>query len=374
MKKIVFLAVLAMVGMISCQKDQKQSLTLKDAFNDHFLIGAALNYDQASGNDTASLKVLKSEFNTITPENLMKWERIHPQPDQYNFKPGDQYVELGMNHDMFVVGHTLVWHNQTPDWVFENEQGELASRDTMLKRMKNHINKVAGHFKGKVDGWDVVNEAVLDNGPMRKSKWYKTIGRDFVRHAFQYAHEAAPDAELYYNDYSLWKPKKREGTVKLVRSLLDAGVRVDAIGMQGHWGLNHPSLDQIEASIQAFSDLGVKVMITELDIDVLPRPGGHTGAEISENYELRKELDPYRNGLPDSVQTALAERYEEIFRLFLEHSDKISRVTFWGVNDEQSWKNNFPVRGRTNYPLLFDRNNQPKAAYDSVIQLAKEKN
>lgn len=369
MKKTFFLAVLVAIG-VSCQKSQEQPATLKEAFGDHFLIGAALNYFQIVGRDTAAMEVVKREYNTITPENITKWGRIHPKPDQYNFKSPDQFVEFGMNHDMFMVGHCLVWHNQTPDWVFENEQGVLASRDTMLKRMKNHIYKVAGRYKGKIDGWDVVNEAVLDSGPLRQSKWYKTIGEDFVRHAFQYAHEAAPETELYYNDYSLCKPQKREGTVKLVKSLLDAGVQVDAIGMQGHWSLHEPSIDQIEASIKAFSDLGVDVMITELDIDVLPHPGEHTGAEISENYELREELDPYREGLPDSVQTALAERYENIFKLFIKHSDKISRVTFWGVNDAQSWKNNYPVRGRTNYPLLFDRNNQPKAAYDSVIQLS----
>ncbi len=347
---------------------------LKEVFKNNFYIGTALNRNQIFRQDSNALIIAKKHFNSITAENIMKWEKIHPKPNEYNFEPADRFVELGEENQMFIIGHVLVWHAQTPEWVFQDESGNLTSRDTLLHRMHDHIHTVMGRYKGRVHGWDVVNEAVDDNGQWRKNIWYEIIGEDYVQKAFEYARDADPDAELYYNDYSLPTPVKRGGVVRLIRDLQTKGVKVDGIGMQGHYHLDYPELNELEASIIAFSELGVKVMITELEITVLPRPSNQQGADISMDFEFQKKLNPYTAGLPDSMQVQLTNRYSELFNLFVKHSDKISRVTLWGIHDGQSWRNNWPVRGRTDYPLLFDRNYQPKPAFDAVIQCAEKKN
>ncbi|MDZ7694312.1 MAG: endo-1,4-beta-xylanase [Balneolaceae bacterium] len=216
---------------------------------------------------------------------------------------------------------------------------------------------------------------MLDEGGMRKSKWYQLVGEDFVAKAFEYANEAAPEAELYYNDYNLWKPEKRKAAIDLVTSLQENNVPIDGIGMQAHLGIDGPSIEMVEESIQAFSELGIKVMITELDIDVLPRRGdvsADVGAAEDADDTVPEALNPYEESLPDSVQQQLTDRYMELFELFNKHRDKIDRVTFWGLNDGQSWLNNFPIRGRTNYPLLFNREYEGKPALEAVIGLTKD--
>jgi endo-1,4-beta-xylanase len=341
--------------------------TLKDAFAGRFLVGAALNGAQYSGRDTLGAGLVAEQFNQVSPENVLKWESIHPEPGWYAFEGPDQYVEFGEAHDMFIVGHTLVWHSQTPQWVFQDADGNPASRDTLLARMRDHIHTVVGRYKGRVDGWDVVNEALNEDGTLRQSPWREIIGDDYIASAFAFAREADPDAELYYNDYSLPNPAKRDGAVALVRDLQERGVDITGIGMQGHYGLSGPSLALVDSSITAFAALGVDVMITELDIDVLPPAMRNQGANVSDRAEMSDALNPYADALPDSVQQALAQRYADLFGLFLDHSDHLTRVTFWGVTDGDSWKNNWPVRGRTNYPLLFDRAGQPKPAFDAVV-------
>ncbi|WP_162053475.1 endo-1,4-beta-xylanase [Pontibacter pamirensis] len=352
------------------QTNTEVPATLKEAYKDEFYVGAALNGRQVSGRDPQAVTLIEKHFNTISPENLLKWESVHPKPDTYNFEPADNYVALGEQNDMFVVGHTLVWHNQTPDWVFEDEQGNPVSKEVLLKRMEDHINAVAGRYKGRIDSWDVVNEALNDDGTLRKSKWHEIIGEEYLAKAFEFARQADPDMQLYYNDYNLWKPAKRDGAVRLVRSLQEKGIKVDGIGMQGHYGLEAPSLEDIEASIKAFSDLGVKVSFTEVDIDVLPNPSGRAGADIDATFDFDEKYNVYTTGLPDSVQQQLTQRYAELFELFSKHSDKIDRVTFWGVTDNDSWLNNWPIRGRTSYPMLFDRQYQPKPAYNAVLEVA----
>lgn len=344
---------------------------LHDVFQSAFLIGGALNPSQFTGQNVAESGLAAKHFNTITPENVMKWENIHPEPGVYDFGPADRFVAFGEEHDMFVVGHTLVWHSQVPEWVFEDAQGQPVSRDTLLARMRDHIHTVAGRYRGQVDGWDVVNEALNDDGTLRQTPWLRIIGEDYLAKAFEYAHEADPDAELYYNDYSLNNPAKRDGAVRLVRSLQARGLPVTGIGMQAHYALSYPPLEEIAASIRAFSELG-DVMITELDVAVLPRPQEHWGADISQRAELRDELNPFPEEFPDSMQQRLAERYAEFFDVFLTHQDDISRVTFWGVTDAASWLNDWPIAGRTSYPLLFDRQNRPKPAFFAVVEAARE--
>lgn len=346
---------------------------LKEVFDGLFRVGAALNADQIHGRIPSDTALVVRHFNTVTAENAMKWERIHPQPEEYTFETADAFVEFGQKNKMFVVGHTLVWHNQTPRWVFEDAEGKPAGRQLLLRRMKEHIETVVGRYKGRVHGWDVVNEAIEANGTMRRSRWMEIIGPDYLARAFEFAHAADPEAELYYNDYDMWKAEKRQAVVSLVNDLRARGLRIDGVGMQGHRGLDYPPLEEAEKSIETFASLGLKVMITELDVTVLPPASRHRGADITQNYELRKELNPWPDGLPEEMQEKLAKRYAEFFGLFCKHADQISRVTFWNVHDGNSWRNNWPVRGRTDYPLLFDRQGQPKPAFYAVVKTAKDK-
>ena len=348
------------------------SPTLKEAFTGAFLVGAALNQAQLSGQDTAGARLAAEQFDAISPENVLKWEAVHPRPGQYDFAPADQYVAFGQQHHMFVVGHTLIWHNQTPRWVFQDADGRPVGRDTLIARMRDHIQTVVGRYRGRVGGWDVVNEALDDDGTMRRSPWETIIGDEYVAMAFRFAHEADPAAELYYNDFSVENAAKRQGVVALIRRLQAERVPVTGVGIQGHYRLDWPTAGQLDSTISAFAALGVKVMITELDVDVLPPAVRQTGAEITLRAAARPELNPYAAGLPDSVQQALARRYTELFRVFVKHAGQVSRVTFWGVTDAQSWKNNWPVPGRINYPLLFDRQGKPKPAFDAVIGVARQ--
>jgi len=346
---------------------------LKDVFKGSFLIGAAVNRAQSSEQDARGVALIRAHFNSITPEDILKWESVHPRSDRYEFEAADRYVAFGEKNHMFIVGHVLVWHNQTPAWVFQDDKGGAASRDVLLNRMRDHIHTVVGRYKGRINGWDVVNEALNEDGTMRQTQWMKIIGEDYVAKAFEFAREADPRAELFYNDYSLENEAKRHGAIALIKKLQAAGISVTAVGLQGHYKMDWPSMEQEEATISAFGALGVKVDLTELDIDVLPAASQNQGADITMNVELQARLNPYVKGLPDSVQQALAKRYADLFAIFLKHRDVIDRVTFWGVEDGDSWLNRWPVRGRTSYPLLFDRDGKPKPAFDAVIRVANER-
>ncbi len=344
--------------------------SLKDAYKSDFLVGAALNPPQFRGDDPKMTALITSQFSTITSDNALKWQSLHPQNGSYNFDLSDKFVEFGEQNKMFIVGHTLVWHSQTPAWVFQDDKGAPISRKALLERLRDHIRTVVGRYKGRVKGWDVVNEALNDDGTLRQSPWFKIIGEDYIAKAFQWAHEADPAAELYYNDYSLHNPAKRKGAIELIRKLKAQGILLNGIGEQGHYMLDSPSLDEVDQTIGELSQLGLKVMITEFDIDVLPAAFDYRGADIARTAEMGPKLNPYTNGLPDEVQKQLADRYAGLFKVFLKYRS-LSRVTFWGVTDKDSWKNHWPVRGRTNYPLLFDREGKPKPAFDAVIEAAK---
>jgi endo-1,4-beta-xylanase len=345
--------------------------TLKDAFKNSFLVGVAINRAQIYGEDSRGNKLIESQFNSITPENVLKWALVHPKPDVFDFAAGDRYVDFGEKHHMVVIGHTLVWHEQTPNWVFEDDKGNPVTREVLLQRMRDHIHTVVGRYQGRIHGWDVVNEALNEDGTMRQSPWMQIIGPDYVEKAFQFAHEADPKAELYYNDYALENEAKRNGAVGLLKKLLLAGIPVTAVGLQGHDTLDWPTPQQQDETIAIFEKLGVKVNITELDITVLPRATQEPTADVTANVKNTPALNPYATDLPDPVQQALAKRYADLFTVFLRHRKVIQRVTFWGVTDADSWRNNWPVRGRTDYPLLFDRNGGPKPALAAVINMVK---
>jgi len=346
---------------------------LKEAYKDDFYIGAALSLGQISGKEPKTIEVIEKHFNTITPENILKWEEVHPEPNRYNFEAVDRFVALGEKNKMHMVGHTLVWHLQTPDWVFHDEAGNPLNREALLERMKDHIFTVVGRYKGRIHGWDVVNEAISDEGQFRKSKWFEILGEDFVIKAFEYAHQADPDAKLYYNEYDFEKQSKCEGVVRLIKNLKSKGVHIDGVGIQGHWFIDYPRVEDIENQILTLSSLGLDLMITELDVSALPfYPVDSEVMDISNfNAELQKKYNPYPNVLPDAAQTDLANRYAELFSMFLKYRDKIGRVTFWAVHDEQSWRNYTPIKGRTDHPMLFDRNCKPKPALDAIIKVAQ---
>ncbi|PCH71376.1 MAG: 1,4-beta-xylanase [Bacteroidales bacterium] len=362
------IGVIALIILSGCANKKQATLSLKDAFVGKYYIGTALNESQILGKDTVAIRVVKEQFNAIVAENCMKSESIQPVEGEFDFSLADRFVEFGEQNNMFITGHTLIWHSQAPAWLFVDKEGYDVSRDVLIERMKSHISTVVGRYKGRIKGWDVVNEAILDDGSWRKSKFHEIIGEDFVKLAFEFAHEADPEAELYYNDYSMAHSGKRMGVVNMVKKLQEQGVRIDGIGMQGHCSMDFPSVEEFENSLVAFSDLGVNVMITELDITVLPSPRKEVGADISASFEYKKELNPYAEQLPDSVKIALNKRHMEFWGLFNKYQDKISRVTLWGVNDSQSWRNGWPVPGRTDYPLLFDREYKAKPVVSEIIE------
>jgi endo-1,4-beta-xylanase len=344
--------------------------TLKDAYAHDFLIGAALNPKDFDGRDRMAAALVAAQFSAITPGNVMKWALIHPRPGVYDFAPADRFVAFGEAHGLAVIGHNLVWHNQVPDWVFQDDQGRPLTREALLQRLHDHIFAVVGRYKGRIKGWDVVNEALTDDGALRPSPWLKIIGPDYLEMAFRWAHEADPAAELYYNDFSLERPEKRRGALALVARLKAEGVPITGVGLQNHDRLDWPSLADEDATISAFGALGMKVSITELDIDVLPKAVKDPTAEVSLKAERHPGLNPWPDGLPHDVQAALAQRYAGLFGVFLKHRDVVERVTFWGVDDGDSWLNDWPVLGRTSYPLLFDRDDRPKPAFFAVIRAA----
>jgi endo-1,4-beta-xylanase len=377
MKKMVWFSIVHFLGiwMITARADTPASL--KDAYKDAFRMGCAVNLGTVSGKDKSSQEIVLAQFNTITAENEMKAETINPKPGVYNFGPADQWVEFAEKHGLFMIGHTLVWHNQTPQWFFQDPNGIPNTRQAQIERMRSYIQAAAGRYAGRVNAWDVVNEVIDNDGSYRPTAWVKGIGNgdDLVKLAFKFAAEYAPGTELYYNDFNAWRPAKRDGIVRMVKMLQAEGIRIDGIGMQGHWGLNYPRNEYIEAAIDAYAALGVKVMITELDVDVLPltKEGQIIGQVMSDPQfqleEFETFLDPYARGLPEVVQQQLAARYAELFGIFFSKRDKIDRVTLWGVHDGMSWKNDYPIPGRTNYPLLFDRSRKPKPAFQAVLNV-----
>ncbi|TCK85875.1 endo-1,4-beta-xylanase [Albibacterium bauzanense] len=365
---LVFIAAI----LFGCKRTSYQAdnpNTLKEVFKDDFFIGTALSNKQINKTDTTTDSLISTQFNAITAENTMKAGLIHPVWGKFNFDAADKFVEYGKINNMYIVGHTLIWHSQLPPFVHT-----ITNADSLKQFMELHIQTVGQRYASSIDSWDVVNEALNEDGTWRESVFYKLLGEDYIVEAFREAAKAAPNSALYYNDYNIEQPQKRAGTIKLIKKLQEAGVRIDGVGIQGHWNINNLPLNEIEESILEYSKLGVKVAITELDLGVLPNPWDLEGADVNQQFDGSVEMNPYPVQLPDSVSRLLADSYEQLFRLFLKHRDKISRVTLWGVNDGHSWLNNWPIRGRTNYPLLFDRNNQPKEAFQRIISIKNNSN
>jgi endo-1,4-beta-xylanase len=363
----LFLSLAGLLVMAGNATAQPATPSLKDAFRADFPIGVAVNQSQFSERDPRGNPIILAHFNSISPENVLKWESVHPRADGYAFDAPDQYVKFGEDHQMLVVGHTLVWHSQTPRWVFLGTNGQAlqgtnaADREFLLQRMRDHIQTVVGRYKGRIKIWDVVNEALDEDGTLRQSPWMRIIGEDYIAKAFQYAHEADPDAILRYNDYSLENEAKRNGALALIKKLQAQGVPVTSIGLQGHCNLSFPTAEQEDATIAAFANLGLQIMITELDIDCSSGGQRTTSADVAAQAQRGPATIP--GALSEALQQQLATRYSDLFGVFIKYKKNIKLVTFWGVTDADSWR-------RNGNPLLFDRTGQPKPAFNAVVKAA----
>lgn len=369
MKKINLLilgaaAVASAIAIAACAKADAQP-TMKEAFADKFLIGAAVNQWQVAGERPEQLDLVKTHFNSIVAENVMKSEKIHPQENVWNWVPADSFVDFGEANNMFIIGHCLIWHSQLAPWFCVDSLGNEIGPDLLKERMKDHIYTLVGRYKGRIQGWDVVNEAIIEDGSYRDTPFYRILGEEFIPLAFQYAHEADPDAELYYNDYGMNVPGRREAVIKLINNLKERGLRIDAVGMQSHIGLDYPNLNDWEESLKAFAATGCKVMVTELDMTAIPTV--NMGANVADTEEYNEALNPYRDALPDDAALAWNNRMTDFFNILLRNSDHITRVTAWGVEDGSSWRNDWPVQGRTDYPLFFDRDLKMKPFMADII-------
>lgn len=359
---------LAFVKQLAIARAQ-QATGLAQAYRKAFRIGVAASNQALDQQISAQLDLIAREFNSVTGENAMKWGVIRPDGVNWQWPRADRLVEFANQHKMDVLGHNLVWHSQVPNSIFVDADRKALTRDALLAKMHEHIETLVGRYRGRVWAWDVVNEAIDEGNGWRHSRWHDIIGDDFMEQAFRFAHATDHKAQLLYNDYNMHNPQKREFLVGVLKDYLDRGVPINGIGLQSHVGLTYPDLEEWEKSIATYAGMGLQVHISELDVDVLPSPS-NTGADVANRAQYARENDPWPQGLPDGMQQKLADRYEQIFRILFRYRKSVERVTFWGLDDGISWKNNFPVRGRTNYPLLFDRRMQPKPAYDRLMNLA----
>lgn len=353
-------------GISSAQSQKKVPATsadknkgLKDFYRVYFTMGVAVS-PRALKTDEATLVL--QQFNSMTPENAMKMGPIHPSENEYSWKDADSIAAFATRNNLKLRGHTLCWHNQTPRWFFiDSATGQQVTKEVLLQRLKDHITTVVKRYKGVIYAWDVVNEVISDNPNeyFRNSLFYKICGEDFVVKAFQYAHEADPEALLFYNDYNEINAIKREKIFKLVKGLKDAGVPIHGLGLQGHWAINEPSEQQLDSTISRFAELGLEIQITELDISVYPK----------EHNARERKAEDYDTVFTAEKENRQTEIYKMCFRIFRKYKQVISSVTFWNISDRHSWLDNFPVRGRKDYPLLFDKYLQPKKAYWEVTRL-----
>ena len=328
---------------------------LKDYYAKYFPIGVAVSPQVIKG--TTGEFILK-QFNSITPENAMKMGPIHPLENRYNWNDADAIVDFAQANGLKVRGHNLCWHEQTPRWLFKDSLGNQVTKKVLLQRLKDHITAVVSRYKGKIYAWDVVNEAIDDDKSnfLRNSEWLQICGEEFISKAFEYAHEADPSAQLFYNDYNTENPEKMERVYKLLKMLVDAKVPINGVGLQAHWSIFEPSENELRTTIKKFSSLGLKVQFTELDISIYPWEKLRRELKTDEADQLTPELEKKQ-----------IEKYKMVFDVFREFRSVITGVTFWNVSDKYTWLDNYPVRGRKNYPLLFDQNLQPKKAYREVV-------
>ncbi len=368
--------------LASCgAQTQKQDTpkTLAEAYKNYWFTGVSVNQWEAASDGNSQTKdwdVIVKNFNWVVAENCMKCEVIHPEQNRYDFTLADEFVNKARQANLKVLGHCLIWHSQCAKWFHYDDKGNLVSPDTLKARMKEHITTVMTHFKGRVDAWDVCNECFEDDGSFRNSLFYQILGSDFIKLAFEYAHEADPDVELYYNDFSMNKASKVEAVANYFEPLVKSGLPITAINMQGHIILDGGAksiVKDYEHSIQTIKAIGVKTGFSELDLSVLPNPYGFSGANVSDKFAYRPEMDPYIDSLPSTRQAEVDDFWLDFYKMLLNYKDDITRVNFWCLNDGNSWRNDFPIKGRKDYATLFDRNNNPKSTVAKLIELVDTK-
>ncbi|TYP76828.1 endo-1,4-beta-xylanase [Paenibacillus methanolicus] len=335
---------------------EKDIPNLKDVFADDFLLGSALLVNEIQDPNGPDAQLLQKHFNSLTAGNELKWDATEPQEGQFDFTRADKIVDFATANSIASRGHTLIWHSQTPNWVFYDAEGKLASKELLFARMKKHIETVVGRYKGEIYAWDVVNEVLEPGdkqpGGLRNSLWYQIAGEEFIEKAFVYAHEADPDAKLFINDYNTNMPEKRQNLYDLIKRLKTKGIPVDGVGHQTHIGIEYPTVQEIDDQFQAFRDLGIEQQVTELDMSV-----------------YTNDADAYET-FPLELQLKQAKRYKEIFDVFKKHADQLTAVIFWGKDDLNTWLRTFPVT-RNNWPLLFDERLQAKYAYWAIVDPSK---
>lgn len=383
MKAKFLLMPLAALLLASCggaQKAQTQddsAPSLYKAYEDCWYTGVSVNQWEAADDKNINWEQINKHFNWVVAENCMKCEVVHPEQNRYDFTLADQFVNQAKAAGKKVMGHNLIWHSQCAKWFHYDNDGNLVSADTLKARMKEHITTILNHFRGRVDAWDVCNECFEDDGSFRNSLFYQILGEEYIELAFKYAAEADSTIELYYNDYSMNKASKVEGCCKYFKTLLDKGVKVSAIILQGHIILEDGAeqiINQYDHSLKCVEALGIKSGFSELDLSMLPNPYGFSGANVSDKLAYRPEMDPYRDGLPAEKQAEFDQFWIDFYKMLLKHKGNIQRVGFWCLTDANSWKNDFPIRGRMDYATLFDRNTQPKPTIQKLIDLrASEK-
>lgn len=368
-----------MAACAASDKNNETETSLAKAYEKYWYTGISVNqWETASDNNpqTKDWKVIVDNFNWVVAENCMKCEVVHPEQNRYDFTLADQFVDKARSANLKVMGHCLIWHSQCAKWFHYDNDGNLVSADTLKARMKEHITTVMNHFKGRVDAWDVCNECFEDDGSFRNSLFYQILGEDFIKLAFEYAHEADPDVELYYNDYSMNKASKVEAVANFFAPLVKNGLPLTAINMQGHIILDDGAqkiISDYEHSIETIKTVGVKTGFSELDLSVLPNPYGFSGANVSDMFAYRPEMDPYIDSLPTARQQEIDQFWIDFYKMLIKNADMITRVNFWCLNDGNSWRNDFPIRGRKDYATLFDRNNNPKSTIAKLIKLVDNK-
>ena len=355
---LLFLLEVSLTGGVFAQ-NADENIGLKDHYKGYFPLGVAVSTRTLTGDEG---KLLLKEFNSVTAENAMKMEAIHPRENYYFWKDADSIVAFTLQHNLKIRGHNLCWHEQTPAWLFKDDSGAKVSKEVLLQRLKEHIYAVVGRYKGKIYAWDVLNEVIADaDGEfIRPSLWYQICGEEYIEKAFQYAHEADPDALLFYNDYNTERPLKRDKVYKLLKSLIEKKIPIHGVGLQAHWSIFEPSEKDLKDAIELYASLGLQIHITELDMSIYPWEKERRIKRPAENDQLTPELEQQQ-----------IKSYAKVFKIFREYSENITSVTFWNISDRYSWLDTYPVPGRKNYPLLFDQHLKPKKAYGAVIDFKK---
>ena len=383
MHKLIPIFFLSILISVHSQDTNKKGLS--DDYKDHFMIGtiyhgAVLGNDNQNPNQKKEFEITNREFNAITAENCMKPMYLIDENGAYDFEESDAFVAYAESNGLTIIGHTLVWKNSAPDWFFKGDDGKMVSRDVLIQRLEAYIETVVTRYKGKIAYWDVVNEAVdifrtkdgQKYAKLKPTPWHDIIGDDYIKIAYEAAHRADPDCKLLYNDFNMYQKEKIDFIIAMVKNLRAKGVPIHGIGSQGHMFMQHPLLEEVEYWLKACSKANIPLHITEMDISVLPNAWKHKGASVEDRFDLAAEFNPYSKGVPERVLKQQARRYKALFKLFLKYSSNVERVTFWGVWDGNSWRNYLPMQGRTDYPLLFDRNFKKKPAYHALKALVNK--